>query len=143
MAPQASRARPGAGVGTGFVSDPRCLWCSRAFRPRRGGSPQRFCSSAHRAVFHSAARRFAEGAVAAGIVTLDAIKNGDLAACTLLRGGISSATALAAGGEEDGLGVLLETIFNSLSPDELAELPESVWALLEFIAGPDAGGAEA
>jgi hypothetical protein len=67
-----------------------CLWCGRPFSARRGGSPKRFCSASHRMAFWSALRRWAERAVAAGILTIDHIRNGDPAACTLLPGSISS-----------------------------------------------------
>lgn len=126
-----------------MAGEASCLWCGKNFEGRRGGSPQRFCSPMHRAEFHSAARRFAEQAVAAGIVTLDAIRDGNLRARTLIPSAISPATAPEVGDEGDGLDALLSRILDALSPDELAELPEPVWALLEFIAGPEAGEAEA
>ena len=44
-----------------------CLWCGHPFQARRGGSPKRFCSPAHRIAFWSALRRWAERAVAAGV----------------------------------------------------------------------------
>lgn len=78
-------------------------------------------------MFWSALRHWGERAVAGGFLTVDAIKNGNPAACTPLPGTISPRARL------DHLGAILE----SLSVDELAELPEPVWALLEFIAGPD------
>jgi hypothetical protein len=71
------------------VSSGVCLWCDRPFRTRRGGSPKRFCSAAHRVAFWSALRRWGERAVAARVLTLDQIRNADPAACTLLPGGIS------------------------------------------------------
>ena len=77
-------------------SNPRCLWCGRPFRVRRGGSPQRFCSAAHRMAFWSALRRWAERAVAAGMLTVADINNGATAACTLLPGGISPVPILLA-----------------------------------------------
>ena len=78
-----------------------CLWCDRAFLPRRGGSRQQFCSARHRAEFHSAARRFAERAVAAGILTVADIRNGAPAACTLLliREAMAAVTDTQAGAE--------------------------------------------
>ena len=75
-----------------MVSEPNrqgCLWCGRPFQLRHGGSPKRFCSSAHRIAFWSALRRWAERALAAGVINLDQIRNGDPAACTLLPGGDS------------------------------------------------------
>ncbi len=66
-------------------------WCERPFRARRGGSPQRFCGSKCRATFWSALRRWGERAVAAGILTIAEIRNGDPTACTVLQGAISPA----------------------------------------------------
>jgi len=68
-----------------------CRWCGRACQLRRGGSPRVFCGPACRQQFHSAARRWAERAVAAGVLSLDQIRNGAPAACTLLPPGISPA----------------------------------------------------
>jgi hypothetical protein len=45
-----------------------CHWCEQPFRPRRGGSPQRFCRAACRTSFWSALRRWGERAIAAGIL---------------------------------------------------------------------------
>jgi hypothetical protein len=61
----------------------QCVWCEKPFRPRRGGSPQRFCSGACRTVFWSALRRWGEAALTAGTLTIDAVRNADPAACTL------------------------------------------------------------
>jgi hypothetical protein len=61
-----------------------CSWCDRPFRLRRtGGTPKKFCSPAHRNAFHTAARKWAEKAVADGRITLDDLKR-DPGACTLL-----------------------------------------------------------
>jgi hypothetical protein len=68
------------------VGETKCLWCNNRFTPRRGGSPQRFCSAKHRSMFWSALRRWGERAVAAGILTVADIRNGDPAAGTLLQG---------------------------------------------------------
>ena len=43
---------------------------------RRRGSPQRFCCAGHRMAFWSAARRWAEAAVASGLMSVDDIRNG-------------------------------------------------------------------
>jgi hypothetical protein len=72
-----------------LTADGVCLWCERPFQERRGGSPKRYCSAAHRMAFWSALRRWAERAVAAGVLTVDHIRNGDPAACTLLPGAVS------------------------------------------------------
>lgn len=62
----------------------RCLFCDRPFQARRtGGTPKKFCSPAHRNAFHTAARKWAEKAVADGRITLDDLKR-DPGACTLL-----------------------------------------------------------
>jgi hypothetical protein len=61
-----------------------CLWCAARVTLRRGGSPRKFCSPRCRHEFHSCARRWAEAAVAAGALSIDVLKNGDPAACTLL-----------------------------------------------------------
>jgi hypothetical protein len=57
-----------------------CSWCGRPYRPRRGGSPRRFCAASCR----TALRRWGERAIRAGVLTVADIKNGDPAACTLL-----------------------------------------------------------
>ena len=57
----------------------RC-WCSRLFRGRRtGGRAQRFCQPACRRAFHAAARAWALDAIAAGILTVTAVRTGLLA----------------------------------------------------------------
>jgi hypothetical protein len=61
-----------------------CQWCEQPFRLRRGGSPQRFCGAGCRTAFWTALRRWGERAVAAGILTIDDIRNGHAEACTLL-----------------------------------------------------------
>jgi hypothetical protein len=70
-----------------------CYWCEQPFRLRRGGSPQRFCGTACRSAFWSALRRWGERAIAAGILTIDDIRNGNPEACTLLPGRVSPAPA--------------------------------------------------
>ena len=62
-----------------------CPWCKAPFRPRRGGSPQRFCGSKCRTEFWIALRRWGERAISVGILTIADIKNGDPAACTLAQ----------------------------------------------------------
>jgi|HubBroStandDraft_3_1064219.scaffolds.fasta_scaffold78727_4 hypothetical protein len=68
-----------------------CLWCGRPFAARRGGSPQRFCKARCRTAFWSALRRWAERAVATGVLTIAAIRNGATGACTLPPGAVSPA----------------------------------------------------
>ena len=119
-----------------------CRWCGRACRPRCGRSPRSFCTSGCRTAFHTAARRWAERALASGALTIDELRSGDPAACTLPPRGNSTATAPDIGDEDDALSALLSDILDALSPEKLAELPDPVWALLDFFAGPDADGPE-
>jgi hypothetical protein len=78
--------------------DGMCLWCDRLFQARRtGGTPKKFCSPAHRNAFHTAARKWAEKAVADGRITLDDLKR-DPAACTLLPAASSLSPACALAG---------------------------------------------
>jgi hypothetical protein len=51
---------------------------------RRGGSQQVFCDRGCRAAFHTAARRWAERAVAKGLLTATDLRNDPAEACTLL-----------------------------------------------------------
>jgi hypothetical protein len=73
-----------AAIGVSEETSTHCKWCGKAFHPRRGGSPQQFCGSGCRTMFWTALRRWAEQALATGVVTIDAIRNGSPAACTLL-----------------------------------------------------------
>jgi hypothetical protein len=115
----------------------RCAWCDQPFRMRHsGGHAQRFCRPACRRKFHAAVRRWGLDAVGTGALTIADIRNGPATTRALIRGGISLGTAPEAETEVDALGALLRDILDALSIDELAELPEPVWALLEFIAGP-------
>ena len=64
-----------------------CLWCEQPFECRAsGGKAQRFCSPEHRKAFHRAARQWAVGAVEAGVVTVDCLKNPSPATYTLAGG---------------------------------------------------------
>lgn len=60
-----------------------CLWCENGFTPRRGGSPQLFCTAACRSSFHTAARRWAERSLIAGMLNTTDLRNGTEEACTL------------------------------------------------------------
>jgi hypothetical protein len=60
-----------------------CRWCSGAFAPRRGGSPQTFCRAACRHAYHKAARQQCEREITAGRLTVEAIRNGAAEAYTL------------------------------------------------------------
>ena len=111
-------------------SNPRCLWCGRPFRVRRGGSPQRFCSAAHRMAFWSALRRWAERAVAAGMLTVADINNGAAVACTLPPGGIlpaaislaQKAAPVPPAASPDGANKLLDDFLIAL-----LDLPGDTW----------------
>jgi hypothetical protein len=62
-----------------------CPWCTKRFKARRGGTRQRFCSARCRTAFWSALRRSGERELAAGTLSIDAVRNGRLEACTLRR----------------------------------------------------------
>jgi hypothetical protein len=111
-----------------------CIWCARAFKPRRGGSPQRFCSPRHRTAFHSAARRWAEANIAAGTLPVDAIKGGLPAACTLHPGnGLPSETVE----RRDASAQLLNRVVATLPARAFATLPTDLLAAIfnHFRAG--------
>jgi len=74
--PQRSALRPAARRGTAGAAEvttvqpgeAKCSWCGQDLQDRRGGSPQRFCSTEHRLLFWSTLRRWGARAVAAGIL---------------------------------------------------------------------------
>jgi len=74
----------GTAIAPATVMKPICLWCEAGFEPRKGGSPQRFCNSKCRDAFHSAGRRWAEIAVLSGLLTVVDLRNGPVAASTLV-----------------------------------------------------------
>lgn len=104
-------------------SKSECLWCGRTFAPGRSGSPKRFCGAGHRGAFHTAARRFAERAIAAGTVSISALKGGDLQACTPVEDAASAE-----------IGRLVELVDEALAVDETAALGETVELLLQLVA---------
>jgi hypothetical protein len=62
-----------------------CLRCGATFTPRRtGGSAQRFCAPRHRNAFWAATRRWVVAAIASGALTIEDLRCGPPAACTLL-----------------------------------------------------------
>jgi hypothetical protein len=64
-----------------------CAWCGRAFAPRAtGGKPQVFCRRACRRAFDASGRRWVAEAIAAGTLTVDALRNGYAATRALLPG---------------------------------------------------------
>lgn len=71
-------------------SDRGCLWCGRRFAPRLdGGKRQVFCRPVCRRAFDAAGRRWVGEAIAIGMLTLDALKDGAAATRALLPGAIS------------------------------------------------------
>ncbi len=96
-------------------ASPACLWCGKPFKPRRGGgSRQTFCGAGCRHRFHAAARRWAEQAVAAGVLTIADVRNGNPAACTLAGGGKSPAPVP----DEEGKAIdLLDDLLHELLVD--------------------------
>ena len=108
-----------------------CAWCGHDFQRRRGGSPQRFCSTKHRALFWSTLRRWGERAVAAGSLTIADIRNGDPAACTLPGTSISASPQLASARRQnclsDDLGGLLEQMDGILGEPTIGLLIRLGW----------------
>jgi hypothetical protein len=62
----------------------RCPWCTRLFRPRRGGHAQRFCCPACRRAFHGAVRAWVLDRIGSGALTLADIRSGSAATRALL-----------------------------------------------------------
>jgi hypothetical protein len=48
-----------------------CAWCSKEFPPKDG---KRFCSASCRSAYHSAAKKYADEMVRAGLLTIDTMK---------------------------------------------------------------------
>ena len=65
------------------TDDNACDWCTKGFKARRGGTRQRFCSARCRSALWSALRRCGERALAAGTLSIDAVRNGRMEVCTL------------------------------------------------------------
>src|SRR5712675_1640877 len=64
-----------------------CLWCSRSFEPRRGGSRQTYCRPACRAAYHKAARLWCEREIADGRLTVQDLRSDVAVAYTLPQRG--------------------------------------------------------
>ena len=86
----------------------------------------------------SGASRWAERAIAAGMLTIVELWDGDPAACTLLSDGVSAdrvseprSPASDAAAADERLFDLLGDILDALSLEELAVLPDPVWALID------------
>jgi hypothetical protein len=104
---------------------PACLWCGKAFRSRRRGSPQVFCTAACRSAFHTAGRRWAERAVACGALMVDDLRNADTEACTLCRSDQRRSPAPEAA---SGVSALPE-----VSARFVVEIPHSIIEALVFV----------
>jgi hypothetical protein len=66
----------------------KCLWCNRVFTPRAtGGKGQRFCRPACRRAFDAAGRRWVAEAIAAGMLTVGALRSGAAATRALAGAG--------------------------------------------------------
>jgi len=131
-----------------MISVPVCCWCKRQFQPRQsGGRPQRFCRPTCRRAFHAVARAWALDELAAGRLPVADLKDGLSTTRALVPTAFSISPAHEVPRPEarpdeaallmDELAALLGDILDTLSPEELGRLPEPVWALLTFIAGPD------
>jgi len=103
-----------------------CRWCGRACQARRGGSSRLFCTSGCRTAFHSAARRWAERAVASGLLTLADLRNSNPAACTLAGGGKSPARVPEGGKAIELLDDILHELLLNASPNALDALSRDI-----------------
>jgi hypothetical protein len=69
-----------------------CTWCNSSYMPRTtGGHAQRFCRPACRRGFDAAGRRWVAEAIARGMLTIDALRDGAVTTRALLQGAISPA----------------------------------------------------
>jgi hypothetical protein len=126
----ARRGTAGAvGVTTLRPREAKCSWCGQDLQVRRGGSPQRFCSTEHRSLFWSNLRRWGDRAVAAGILTISDIRNGDPAACTLPGTPVSPPPASAEGQDciSDDFGRLLDEMDGILGEPTIPLLIRLRW----------------
>jgi hypothetical protein len=74
------------------VGNSACLWCGKGFTPRRdGGKPQVFCRPACRRALDAAGRRWVADAIAAGALTVDALRNAVVTTRALPPGATSPA----------------------------------------------------
>ena len=68
-----------------------CGWCGKGFAPRRdGGKRQVFCRPAWRRAFDAAGRRWVAEMIAAGVLTVAALRNGAAATRGLVPGASSA-----------------------------------------------------
>jgi len=74
-APAGNSSKPNRRKPADALATVDCLWCGRAFIPRRtGGSAQKFCSTVHRQAFWIAARRWTLLAIDAGLLSVECLK---------------------------------------------------------------------
>ena len=104
-------------------ASPVCLWCGKAFTPRRGGgSQQTFCHADCRHRFHGSARQWAERAVAAGILTVADLRNGNPEACTLVGEGKLPSPMTEEGKAVELLDAILDDLLIDSPPNALDAL---------------------
>jgi hypothetical protein len=86
-------AEAGAAAGSRMTTRPNghvCLWCGKGFTPRcDGGKRQVFCRPTCRRAFDAAGRRWVSEAIASGMLSVDALRNGPGATRALFAGVIS------------------------------------------------------
>jgi hypothetical protein len=101
-----------------------CAWCDRPFTPRRtGGHDQRFCRLSCRRGFHATARQWTLSELAAGRLSLAAIKNG-LPATRALAGSGGTPSPVQETGET--LDALLINLLDALPEEAWFALPNSI-----------------
>jgi hypothetical protein len=121
-----------------------CAWCSRTFTPRvTGGHAQRFCRPACRRAIDAAARRWAAKAIAAGMLTVDVLRNGAATTRALPPGAIpptpidepqDEAPAASADSAAELLGDFLVALVELPGdgwPDLAAALPDEIFDRLD------------
>jgi hypothetical protein len=104
-----------------MTTSPECLWCGQAFTPRAtGGKAQVFCRPDCRRGFDAAGRRWVAEAIAFGVLTVDALKNGPAATRALAP---VSTSPMPVGGEgtPNRLGPTVFAVDNSYTPQEQLE----------------------
>jgi hypothetical protein len=114
------------------MAEATCPWCAKPFRPRRGGSRQRFCCPRHRVEFHTAARLWAERATVCGILTIGDLRNGPGEPCTLLPCRQSPVPLADIGSADPALLAALRTLGRvvlrvPIAPEGVAELVRLGW----------------
>ena len=127
-----SRASGKRADATAGMTAHSCLWCSKAFVPRKdGGKPQVFCRPACRRGFDAAGRRWVAEAIATGTLSLGALRNGPGATRALVPTAISpvpisaspNPTPVAPAERPDEAAELLDDFLIAL-----LELPGELWS---------------